>query len=197
MTSNAFSVAANNSSQNLNDFHVLQSAAGQGPTAYNATTPGATTANFGTNDNYGFWFDRDGVDSYQAAQWGALNGQTYNTNGIYDIEILFHAIDTGRGTMFATINGVDQGFYTAGWKNAAPDITPAGRGFRGDMTKMQVFVGLSEYSPASGSVLVSDITVQAIPEPSSMLLVSIGLLAVAGAARRRTMVPSKPPRDPA
>lgn len=99
--------------------------------------------------------------------------------------------------MFATINGVDQGFYTAGWQDAAPDITPAGRGFGGDMTKMQVFVGLSESSSASGSVLVSDITVQAIPEPSSMLLVSIGSLAVAGAARRRTMVPSKPPRAPA
>lgn len=184
MTSNAYSVAANSSSQNLNDVHVLQSSGAQGPTAYNATTPWATTANFGTNDNYGFWFDRDGVDSCQAALWGALDGQTYNTNGIYDIEILLHAIDTGKGTMFATINRVDQGFYTAGWKNAAPDITPAGRGFRGDMTNMQVFVGLSESSSASGSVLVSDITVQAIPESSSMLLVSIGSLAVAGAARR-------------
>jgi len=27
--------------------------------------------------------------------------------------------------MLATINGIYQGFYTSGWKNAEPDIYPA------------------------------------------------------------------------
>jgi hypothetical protein len=29
--------------------------------------------------------------------------------------------------MFATINGVQQGLYVGGWKNAEPEFYPAGR----------------------------------------------------------------------
>jgi hypothetical protein len=39
-------------------------------------------APFGTYDSYGIWYDRDGVDPSQALSWGAVNGGTYNTQGI-------------------------------------------------------------------------------------------------------------------
>lgn len=108
-------------------------------------------APFGTYDSYGIWYDRDGVSSSQAAAWGAVNGGTYNTGGIYNVVITYHAVDANRVTMFATINGIQQGFYTAGYKNAQPDIYPAGLSFTtgdyngnlvSDITEMQVFTAI-------------------------------------------------------
>lgn len=106
---------------------------------YNVRPDGSIVAPFGTTNNYGIWYDRDSVDQWQATYWGAVNGGTYNTGGIYDIAITYHAVNATTATMFATINGIQQGFYTAGWKNAQPDIYPAGLSFTGDMTDLQVF----------------------------------------------------------
>jgi len=118
-------------------------------------------APFGTGVNYGIWYDRDGVSSTQATQWGAVNGDTYNTTGIYDVVITYHAIDATTATMFATINGIQQGFYTAPdwWDNAQPDIYPAGLSFTGDMDQMHVFRWLlsNDYTK-SGTAVFEDIT---------------------------------------
>lgn len=70
-----------------------------------------------------------------------IDGGVYNTAGKYKIVITYHAIDSNRATMFATINGVKQGLYVGGWKDAQPEFYPAGRSFNGDMTKMQIFYG--------------------------------------------------------
>ena len=35
--------------------------------------------------NYGFLFDRDGVDALVAAQGGMIDGSTYNTAGYYNV----------------------------------------------------------------------------------------------------------------
>ena len=86
-----------------------------------------------------------------------IDGVTYNTGGVYDIVISYHAIDETTGTMFATINGYDQGFYTDGLKNAPPEIYPTGRSFNGDMTQLQVFAGRGG---GGGTAVISDITVQ-------------------------------------
>jgi hypothetical protein len=133
---------------------------------------------FGSNNNHGIWFDRDGVDPWQANHWGNLgpggsgsgDGLRYNTGGVYDIVITYHAIDEdgdgdagndGLGVMFATVNGYPQGFYLASdpW-NGPPTNYPAGLSFKGDMQHMQVFAGL--WSPSDidyGYVTLSDITV--------------------------------------
>jgi hypothetical protein len=47
-----------------------------------ATSGVLQAAPFGTYDSYGIWYDRDGVDPSQALSWGAVNGGTYNTQGI-------------------------------------------------------------------------------------------------------------------
>jgi hypothetical protein len=109
-------------------------------------------APFGTYDSYGIWYDRDGVDSSQAAAWGAVNGGTYNTGGIYNVVINYHAVDANTVTMFATINGIQQGFWnTTPHAAAEPDIYPAGLSFTtgdyntngiSDITEMQVFTAL-------------------------------------------------------
>ena len=99
-------------------------------------------APIGTYDSYGIWYDRDGVDSTQAASWGAVNGGTYNTGGIYNVVIDYHALSATSATMFATINGIQQGFWDNGYATTAPNIYPAGLSFTGDMNQMMVFYWL-------------------------------------------------------
>jgi hypothetical protein len=91
--------------------------------------------------NYGVWFDRDGVDSNQANMWGMIDGVTYNTGGLYDVVVTFHAIDADLGTMFATVNGVKTGFYDT-WKNAPPDYYPVGKSISGDLTQLRVYASV-------------------------------------------------------
>ena len=155
MQSNYICGTSNPNSLNDNDIHLL-SKHGWLYQAYNATDAGTLVEPYWSNANYGFWFDRDGVDQWQAAMWGMDDAGTYNTGGIYDIEITYHAIDDDTGTMFATINGVQQGLYIGGWKDAQPEFYPAGRSFDGDMTQMQVFYGRGG---GGGTVGLSSITV--------------------------------------
>ena len=103
MVSNVASVVPNNASLNDNDNHGLQASGNRGWADYDATGPNTIVAPFGTPDNYGMWFDRDGVDATQAGQWDMTDGKIYNTGGVYDIVVTYHAINGGLGTMFATV----------------------------------------------------------------------------------------------
>jgi hypothetical protein len=85
-----------------------------------------------TDVSYGIWFDRDG------GQGSAKVGNQIvsdGTPGIYDIEVTYHAVDADTATMFATVNGIQQGFYING-----VDYTPAGKSFdSSSLNAMQIF----------------------------------------------------------
>lgn len=154
MQSNYIFPGSNNNTIDNNDFHLL-SKHGWLYQTYDATDANTLVPPYWSGNNYGFWFDRDGVDQWQAQMWGMSDGDTYNTGGVYDIVITYHAINANTATMFATINGVQQGLYTGGWKDAQPEFYPFGRSFSGDMTQMQVFYGRGG---GDGTVVISDIT---------------------------------------
>ena len=138
--------------QDLDDKLILQKGGGMGEGAYNLPS---TPPNPGANHRV--WFDRDGVDQWQALNPLAVDGGTYNTGGRYEIIITLHAIDATSGTAYMTINDLDQGFETDGnWKTM--ELSPAGMTFTGDMTQMQVFYGLSGYG-ATHSIAFEDIIV--------------------------------------
>ena len=132
---------------------ILQKTGGNGEADYNLpSTPPNQWA------NHGVWFDRDGVDQWQAQMWGAIDGVTYNTGGIYEVVITLHATSATTGEAYMTINGEPQGFYDPSWHDGEPDLYPAGMSFTGDMTQMQVFYGIFGYG-ATHSVTFSDIEV--------------------------------------
>jgi hypothetical protein len=123
----------------LDDKMILQKAGGHGEADYNLPSippnPGA---------NHRVWFDRDGIDPFQALNPLAIDGGTYNTFGTYDVVITLHANDATTGIAYMTINGLNQGFETDGnWSTM--ELTPAGMTFTGDMTQMQVFYGIYGY----------------------------------------------------
>jgi hypothetical protein len=62
--------------------------------------------------------------------------------------------------MFATINGIQQGFWTNNYATAQPDIYPAGLSFTGDMNQMRVFDWLisNGQSNLRGSAIFQQIT---------------------------------------
>ena len=91
--------------------------------------------------NYGIWFDRDGIGKGQEKLWGAIDGATYNTDGIYQVVLTYHAISPDLGTVFATVNGVQSGFYNE-WRNSQPDYYPVGMSFSGDLSRIKVFASL-------------------------------------------------------
>ena len=136
----------------LDDKLLLQKAGGQGEGDYNLpSTPPNPWA------NHRFWFDRDGVDPWQAMNPLAVDGGTYNTGGIYNIVITLHATSGTSGTAYMTINSLNQGFETdSNWNTM--ELTPAGMTFSGDMSHMQVYYGLYGYG-ATHTVDFKDITV--------------------------------------
>lgn len=137
----------------IDDKLILQKGGGMGEGSYNLpSTPPNPWA------NHAVWFDRDGVDGYQAAMWGAIDEVTYNTEGTYDIVITLHATSATTGTAYMTINGEPQGFYVPGWHPGPADLMPAGMTFTGDMKKMQVFYGIYGYG-ATHVAEFTDITV--------------------------------------
>jgi len=140
----------------LDDKLILQKAGGHGEGDYNLpSTPPNQWA------NHAVWFDRDGVDPYQAQMWGAIDGVTYNTGGTYNVVITLHANDATSGTAYMTINGEPQGFYVPGWHSGPADLMPAGMTFTGDMEHLQVFYGLYGYG-ATHSVEFRNITVDGV-----------------------------------
>lgn len=136
----------------LDDKLILQKAGGHGEGDYNLPS---TPPNSGANHR--IWFDRDGVDQWQAQNPLAVDGGTYNTYGRYEIVITLHATGPTTGEAYMTVNGLDQGFETDGNWNTM-ELSPAGMTFTGDMSKMQVFYGLYGYG-ATHSVAFKDITV--------------------------------------
>ena len=150
----------NPESLDLDDKFNLQASGGRGEKDYDVlySDPDTVTVPpIGSFNNYGIWFDRDGVDQWQAGYWGRIDGGNYNTGGTYEIVITYHAINPTLGTMFATVNGIQQGFIAH--TDAPPDYYPAGLSFTGDMTRMQVFAGLWAPDDTYGDVIVSNLTV--------------------------------------
>lgn len=140
----------------MDDKLILQKGGGMGEGAYSLPSIPPTIPPTPGN-NHRVWFDRDGVDEWQAQNPLAFDGGTYNTEGTYEVVITLHANDATSGKAYMTINGLDQGFETDGnWITI--ELTPAGMTFSGDMTKMQVFYGLSGYG-ATHSVAFNNINV--------------------------------------
>ena len=173
--------------QDLDDKHGLQASGGRSELDYDVLKATPDTVDsipspywwypspkgaYGSWENHGLWFDRDGVDQWQANSWGnsGENLRRINTGGVYTIEITYHAIDAdgdgdktddGLGVMFAKINGVQQGFYTS-WVSGEPQYYPVGMSFKGDMEHMQVFAGSYAGDPSGwdyGKVYLTDISV--------------------------------------
>jgi len=142
----------NASIQDLDDKIILQKAGGHDESDYNLPSVPPEP-----QKNHRIWFDRDGVDQWQAQNPHMVDGGTYNTNGIYRIVIRLHAINATTGTAHMTINGLDQGFETDNnWSTM--ELSPAGMIFTGNMSQMQVFYGLYGYG-ATHSVSFENITV--------------------------------------
>jgi hypothetical protein len=173
--------------QSLMDKHNLSASGGRGDADYDMAAGHIYRGPSGGTTNYGIWFDRDSVDQWQADYWGSVDGGTYNTGGVYNVVITYHALSDTLGDMFVTINGIPTGFFTDGvWKNAEPDFYPAGLSFTGDMSQMQVFAGLWSPATAGGDVFLSDITATGtpVPLPGAVWLFGSGLAGL-GFFRRR------------
>lgn len=136
--------------------------------------------------NYSIWFDRDGVDPWQADNWGMKDGITYNTGGIYNIVVTYHAISSNLGTMVAKVNGEFQGFYDV-WTNGPPDRSPVGKSISGELTQLRVFAALSGENVRAYGVQVTgcpywtqaDIDIKPGSYPNSINLKSKGVVPVA------------------
>lgn len=170
----------------IDDKLILQKGGGQGEGNYNLpSTPPNPWA------NHAVWFDRDGVDQWQAQMWGAIDGVTYNTGGTYDVVITLQATSDTTGKAYMTINGEPQGFYVPGWHSGPADLMPAGMTFTGDMAQMQVFYGLYGYGAthsvtfsdimATGCLYWTDVEIDIKPgsDPNSINLKSKGVVPVA------------------
>ncbi len=143
--------------QDLDDKLILQRVGGHGEADYNL--PSIPPNPFA---NHRLWFDRDGVDQWQAQNPLAIDGGTYNTDGTYEIVITIAATSKTEGTAYLTINGLDQGFETDGnWKTM--ELYPAGMTFFGDMEDMQLFYGLYGYG-ATHSVSFLNVVIETIPK---------------------------------
>lgn len=111
----------------------------------------AFTPNPATDLSYGVWFDRDTPSGSSQVGSQIVFGET---GGFYDIDITYHAVDADTATMFATINGVQQGFYING-----VDFTPAGLSFTSDsLAAMEVFWGMHFPKPYGPAACITDIT---------------------------------------
>jgi hypothetical protein len=91
--------------------------------------------------NFGIWFDRDGVAKGQEKFWGLKSGATFDTEGIYDVKLDYHAVDDSQGTVFSTVNGIRTGFYND-WRDGIPEYYPVGMSFSGDLTNVKVFASV-------------------------------------------------------
>ena len=142
----------------LHDKFNLGASGGRGEGDYDCLVPNTVVAPFGSGNNYGIWFDRDTLDPWQSVSPGAVDGGTFNTLGIYHVIITYHAINAGLGSMFATINGIQAGFYASppDWI-FPPDYYPAGISFKGNMSRMQLFAGIWAPDATYGYIDIHDL----------------------------------------
>ena len=139
--------------QDIDDKLILQRGGGMDESYYNL--PSAPPNPWA---NHAVWFDRDGVDPYQAQMWGAIDGVTYNTGGTYEVVITLHMTSDSTGEAYISVNGEPQGFYVPNWHSGPADLMPAGMTFSGDMQHLRVFYGMYGYG-ATHTVVFEDIIV--------------------------------------
>jgi len=129
---------------------------------------------FGSYDNYGIWFDRDGVDPYQPAMWGMVDGGTYNNGGVYEVQITYRKASPAKGTacpvLFPDLVNDDSpgGYGIPTGFNRIPKTDPnypgyydfpAGISFDTDETKMASMQVVVSGDSADGAIIVRDLTV--------------------------------------
>lgn len=140
-----------------------------------------TITPIGSYSNYGIWFDRDGVDPYQDAYsstpspggssvpWGVVDGGTYNTGGVYDVQLTFQKVSATQGIACALffsslVNddaphgyGIPTGFDRQ--TDGSYADFPAGISFETDESKMGQMQVLVQGASGNGSIVVKDLTV--------------------------------------
>ncbi|MCK5800274.1 MAG: hypothetical protein KAI47_23950, partial [Deltaproteobacteria bacterium] len=147
--------------QELDDKLILQARQFEDEKAYDIDPSGQLVAPFGTFENHGCWFDRDGIDpaSSTCAALPPAAKAFYCTGGLYPVVITYRSLGPTKGAMMATVNGMAQGFNTGGQWKATPDISPSGKSFTGDLKQLQLFVGLdlTGAGTVTGSITVRSI----------------------------------------
>jgi len=125
---------------------------------------------FGSYDNYGIWFDRDGVDQWQAKMWGSVDGGTYNTGGVYEVQLTFRKASSTKGAacplLFPDLEnddapggyGIPTGFNRLSPGPGYADF-PAGISFDTDETKMSYMQVFVSGNSGDGTIVVRDLTV--------------------------------------
>jgi hypothetical protein len=168
----------NDSSLDLDDKFNLQRFPNPGSwseTQYDVTFDPITAypGPIGSHDNYGIWFDRDGVDPYQAVRWGAVDGGTYNTGGVYKVQLTFHQLNATTGVVQPLLfpdlpnddapggYGVPTGFNRL--SGGGYEYFPAGISFATDETKMSAMRVLVQGSPGNGTIVIRDLKVNGYP----------------------------------
>jgi hypothetical protein len=128
---------------------------------------------FGSGDNYGIWFDRDGVAPSQEEAWGAVDGGTFNTGGVYNVQLTFtkHNATTGvvHPLFFPDLSnddapggyGVPTGFESL--PGGGYQYLPAGISFEADETKMAAMRVAVLGNPGNGTIVVQDLQVTGHP----------------------------------
>lgn len=161
--------------------------------AYNVVNPDnpEILSPFGTYKNVGFYYDRGAVtDPVQQGLYGWADGGNYNTQGIYNVELLFKQVSATEGVVFATINGISQGIYVGSSPNYAnePDFYPAGLSFSladfgGSFSNLQVWFGQGG-NIGSNQSYVYNLTVSQVPEPISIAMAGAGIVGVVAGRRK-------------
>jgi hypothetical protein len=159
---------------------------GWDPNSYDASGPETIdkAGTHGFNSTHGMIFDRNnGYATAYPALTNFGNHWNNNTNGIYNVVIRFHAIDSSHGTAFVTVNAGlsstqsnisgQQGLYPCdpwwgcSW-GSMPSTYPIGMSFTGNMANMKVFLGIGwgRLEPL-GTVTISNLTADYLCNPIS------------------------------
>jgi len=155
---------------------------------FDPTTVYATP--IGSSSNYGIWFDRDGVDPWQdadpttpppggsAVPWGSVDGGTYNTGGVYNVQLTFTKINATTGVVqplfFPELAnddapggyGVPTGFNRL--SGGDYQYFPAGISFQTDEIKMAAMRVLVQGNPGNGSIVITDLEVTGYPSDTPL-----------------------------
>jgi hypothetical protein len=149
------------------DKFVLTASEGRSETDYDVLNDLIQPTPFGNeNYTYGIWFDRDQIPAEDIGSWGYTvneQGKSYATNGQYHVVITYKAFDSNIGYMMATINDVEQGFWTSEPDGITPPQNyPAGLSFKANMGSLVVFEGLISPNASAGTVTIKNLKVTGI-----------------------------------